>query len=94
MLTPAFLTLLVGMLLGQRFKVLILVPSILIILMFAIGAMIAGVAPGTVALTATAAIACLQIGYLVGTGLHYLWLTVRENRLRRPVNSRPARAAR
>jgi len=76
MTMPAILSLLVGMVLGQRFNFLILVPSILLILLIAIGAAIARVeGPGNVALTAAAAIACLEIGYLLGISIRYLFMT-------------------
>ncbi len=60
-------TLLIGMLLGLRFKVLIVAPASLGAMLFAIcvGIMHAD-APWKIGLGAAAAIACLQIGYVAG----------------------------
>jgi hypothetical protein len=63
--------LLVGMLLGQRFKVLILVPFIMLVLAFALAESVAPVsrfAPAEM----IAAAASLQIGYLLGVCVRYL----------------------
>jgi hypothetical protein len=63
----AIFTLLIGAALGQRFTVLILIPAILATLGAAIGLGVARAQmPGTIALLALAAVACLQIGYLFG----------------------------
>lgn len=83
MLTPAIVSLLVGMVLGHRFKVLILVPAIFLAILFAVGS---GVARAETAWTvvATAAIAAcgLQIGYLFGTGIRRIMVLARASRLR------------
>jgi len=64
---------LVGAALAQRFTVLVLVPVILVTLGVAIGLGIARAqAPGTIVLGTVAAIACLQIGYLLGLGIRPL----------------------
>lgn len=69
----AIFVFLVGAALGQRFTVLVLVPAILVTLGVAIGLGIArGQTPGTITLVAVAAIACLQIGYLLGLGVRQL----------------------
>jgi hypothetical protein len=63
----AIFTLLIGAALGQRFTVLILIPAILATLAVAIGlGMARAQVPGTIALITLAAVACLQIGYLLG----------------------------
>jgi hypothetical protein len=73
---------LVGAALGQRFTVLVLVPAILITLGIAIGVGVARAqAPGTIALVTVAAVACLQIGYLLGVGIRQL-IRGRARRLR------------
>ena len=78
----AIFTLLVGATLGQRFTVLILVPATLVTLGVAIGLSIAfAQSPGTIALVTVSAIACLQIGYLLGLGIRQL-IESRVNRLR------------
>jgi hypothetical protein len=73
---------LVGAALGQRFAVLVLVPAILVTLGITIGLGIARAqAPGTIALVTVAAIASLQIGYLLGLGVRQL-IEGRARRLR------------
>ncbi len=83
MVTPAIIGLLVGMLLAQRFKVLVLVPVILLTLVFAIGAGIAR-ADGVWAVGSTAAVTIvgLQIGYLLGIGIRHLIVLARASCLR------------
>jgi hypothetical protein len=69
----AIFMLLVGAALGQRFAVLVLVPAVLVTLGVAIGLGIARAqGPGTIVLVTVAAIACLQIGYLLGLGIRQL----------------------
>ena len=67
MLVSSISTLLIGMLLGLRFKVLIVAPASLGAMLFAIcvGIMHADV-PWKIGLSAAAAIACLQVGYVAG----------------------------
>ena len=67
MLVSSISTLLFGMLLGLRFKVLIVAPASLGAMLFAIcvGIMRADV-PWKIGLGAAAAIACLQVGYVAG----------------------------
>lgn len=77
--------LLLGMVLGQRFKVLVLVPVMAFIVLVAIGAGVArgqGFLPET--LMAVAAIAGLQIGFLAGIAINEsnLFVTVRSSKLR------------
>jgi hypothetical protein len=79
----ALICLLVGMTLGQRFKVLILLPAIALTLVVAIGVGIARAdAPWAVVLAAAAAIASLQIGYLGGVGILHLAVVARASRQR------------
>ena len=83
MLTPALVSLLIGLMLAQRFKVLSLIPVILLTLLFALTAALSGAnATWTSALTAAVAIAGLQVGYLLGIGLRHLTLIARAHRLR------------
>lgn len=83
MVTPALIGLLVGMLLAQRFKVLVLAPVILLTLIFAIGAGIARADAVWVAgSTAAVTIVGLQIGYLLGIGIRHLIVLARATRLR------------
>lgn len=76
-------SLLVGMVLGQRFKVLVLVPAIALTLPLTIAAGLLRADPlGAIVVLAVASIASLQIGYLAGTGLRYLMSAARASRLR------------
>lgn len=93
MLPLALLCLLVGMVLGQRFKVLILAPSMIITLGIIIGTgIVRAEPPWTLGLSAAAAITALQIGYLVGLGIRQLMAGARASRLKSALfaNSLPA----
>jgi hypothetical protein len=80
-MTFAMISLLVGMVLGQRFKVLVLLPTIAIAVLFAIGV---GIAQADTAwwifLTAAATATSLQIGYLAGCGIRYTLVVARASR--------------
>ncbi len=72
----------VGAALAQRFAVLVLVPAIMVGLGISIGLGVARAqAPGTIILVTIAAIACLQIGYLLGVAIRQL-IQSRASRLR------------
>jgi hypothetical protein len=89
----AILTLLVGVALGQRFTVLVLLPAILVTLCIAVGVgMARAQTAGTIALGAIAAIVCLQIGYLLGLAIRQV-IKARASRLRSAsfTDSPPAR---
>jgi len=76
------LGLLIGMILGQRFKVLILAPAVLLIVLLAIGAAIESTNPAwSVGARAAMALVGLQFGYLLGAGIRYLKVLARANRL-------------
>jgi hypothetical protein len=67
------LTLLGGMVLGQRFRVLILVPGSAILLPLAIGVgLVRYDGLGPTLLSTIFALASLQIGYFVGLGIRYM----------------------
>ncbi len=79
----AVISLLVGMVLGRRFKVLVLVPAIALTLMLTIGTgIVRADALWAIVATAVATIASLQIGYLAGTGIRHLMVAARASRLR------------
>jgi len=83
MLTPAIISFLVGLALAQRFKVLVLIPVILLTLIFAVVAGLSGAAAGWAsALTAVIVITDLQIGYLIGIAVRQVMLSARAHRLR------------
>jgi uncharacterized membrane protein len=90
MLTPAIISFLVGLALAQRFKVLILIPVILLTLVFAIVAGLSGAAAGWAsALTAVVTITGVQIGYLLGIALRHAMLLARAQRRRAGSLTRP-----
>ena len=72
MITLSMISLLVGAALGQRFKVLVLMPAIamVLVLVVASGVWLAQTAWVIVLMAATAA-TCLQIGYFVGIAIHH-----------------------
>lgn len=83
MILLAILSLLLGMVLGQRFAVLILVPAIFFTLAIAIGIGAARIgSPWIIGLTAAAAISCLQLGYFLGLAIRHLTATARANEVR------------
>jgi hypothetical protein len=82
MLTSVLISLLVGMVLGHRFKVLVLLPAITIVLLAMISAQIAGADGWQTAWTATAASVVLQLGYMVGYGIRRFTVAARASRRR------------
>lgn len=82
MIMPALISLLVGMLVAQRFKVLSLLPVIPLSAVFtiAVGAAHAEADWFIVATTALA-IVTLQVGYLLGLAVHQLMVLVRASRI-------------
>jgi hypothetical protein len=79
MMTLAMVSLLVGIVLGQRFNVLVLVPTIAIALVLAIAVAGADVSWWLV-LRAAAAATSLQIGYFIGIGIRNVVPAARESR--------------
>jgi uncharacterized membrane protein len=77
------LSLLAGMVLGQRFKVLILIPAIAVALFGAICAgILLGQNPWSIALMSIGVTTGLQIGYLMGTAIRFFLVASRTLRLR------------
>lgn len=73
MITLSIVSFLVGAALGQRFKVMVLMPAILIVPGISIVTGIAHVQSAwAIALMVATAAICLQIGYFVGIGVHHL----------------------
>jgi len=70
------ISLLVGAALGQRFKVMVLMPviAIVLVLVVATGVWLAQTAWVIVLMAATAA-TCVQIGYFVGIAIHHVLST-------------------
>jgi hypothetical protein len=79
----AILSFLIGAVLGHRFKVLVLVPTIVVGAAVAIGF---GIARGDdvwlIGLTVTLVSVCLQIGYLCGAVIVSLVIASRATRIR------------
>ena len=83
MMIFAVISMLIGMVLGQRFKVLVLLPAVAIVLPLTIAMEVARAdPPGPIALISIAVIASLQIGYLVGTGIRHFVVAARASRRR------------
>jgi hypothetical protein len=82
MTISALVGLLLGMLLAQRFTVLILIPVMLvsIILLVSIG-LGRGEQLWMVAAATTLTVIALQIGYLIGMAVHHLVVLARASRL-------------
>ena len=73
MMTLSMISFLVGAVLGQRFKIVVLIPAFAIVLFFVVGTGVALAQTGWwMVLMAAAAVTCLQIGYLVGIGVHHV----------------------
>ena len=85
------LCLLTGMALGQRFKVLVLVPAVLLVVALSIdfGGVRANFWPIT--FSAVAAVVGLEVGYLLGTGIATLVDGFRHNRANSLRGSSPTR---
>jgi hypothetical protein len=76
------ISLLLGMFLGRRFKVLILVPAILLILIATSAVSLArGDLSWTTILTGAVNLASLQIGYLIGLAVRHRLIAFPRNRL-------------
>jgi hypothetical protein len=73
MITLSMISLLVGAALGQRFKVMVLMPviAIALVLVVATGVLLAQTAWAIVLMAGVAA-TCLQIGYFVGIAIHHV----------------------
>ncbi len=72
-MTLSIISFLVGAGLGQRFKVMVLLPAFAVVLVLAVGAGVAlAQTAWSIALTAIIAGTSLQIGYFVGIGVHHV----------------------
>jgi len=76
------ISLMVGMVLAQRFSVFIMAPGVFVTLLAAIGLGIArSESLWAIAVSAALAVASIQIGYLLGAGARYLMLVARARSL-------------
>ena len=82
----AIITLLTGALLGVRFKVLVLVPTVAlaIVAVFA-GGLAHHEEASSIGLAMLIATICLQVGYLGGLGANQAVMAIRAGRVRRAV---------
>lgn len=73
MILLSMVSLLVGALLGQRFKVMVLFPATVIVLVIAVGIGVGHARMAwSIVLMAAAAATSMQIGYLIGIGVHHV----------------------
>ncbi len=96
MLTSTLISLMVGMVLGQRFKVPVLLPAAALALLATIGDEAArGEGFWPTVLSAAVVVASLQLGYLAGVGIRHFLIVARASRLRTAVvaKSQPVRRA-
>jgi len=93
MMTLVIITLLAGIVLGQRFKILILLPGITVVVIAALAIGIARAEHfGSIALMAVSAAATLQVGYLIGTAIRAFLVSARAARIYRGPVATPAPA--
>lgn len=95
MLVVAVTSLLIGAALGQRFTVMILLPGTVILLALSIAT---GVTHAntvwSIALTTAVAVTSMQIGYLIGIGVHHFRAARSHLSSRSPTLASPAASAR
>jgi hypothetical protein len=94
-MTSLIISFLVGMVLGQRFKVLILLPAIALALITVLSGGIARAEPAwSIFLMAVGVTIAIQLGYLIGTGVRAIIIGARAARPYPPSAPRPAVARR
>lgn len=73
MMTLSMISFLVGAALGQRFKVMVLMPAMAIVLVLAAGTGVTHAQTAwSIVLTTAIAATCLQIGYLIGIFIRHV----------------------
>jgi hypothetical protein len=83
MLFSALVSLMIGVVLARRFKVLILAPAFMLTLVLAIGTGLARTdVAWSIGSTALVVIIGLQVGYLFGSGMRHVMVLVRAGRPR------------
>jgi hypothetical protein len=87
MLMAAVISVLIGVALGQRFKIWVLPPILVLTIFFAVVAAFMGVGVWVAAEASLTMVVGFQVGYLLGIGLRHLMVVSRANRLRRAVSS-------
>ncbi len=82
MMTLMLICLLLGAVLGQRFKILVLVPGMAVVLPLVAAVGIVRADPyGKIAIAIMVAAASLQLGYLAGTALRHLLVLLRASQI-------------
>jgi hypothetical protein len=81
MITISMISFFAGVALGQRFKVMVLMPAIAIVLVLAVGSGVTHTQTAwSIVLTAVLAAVCLQIGYLTGIFVHHVHVAALSRR--------------
>ena len=81
MIVLSMVSFLVGALLGQRFKVMVLIPAVAAVLTLAVGIGVTHAHTGwSIVLMAAAAATSMQIGYLIGISIHHVLATPLSSR--------------
>jgi hypothetical protein len=81
MITISMISFLAGVALGQRFKVMVLMPAIAIVLVLALGSGVTHAQTAwSIILTSVLAAVCLQIGYLTGIFVHHVHVAALSRR--------------
>jgi hypothetical protein len=79
MISLSVISFLFGAVLAQRFKVLVLVPAMAIIIMLSVGVGSTDASPAWwIVLLAVVASTCLQLGYFAGIGIRHRLVTTRS----------------
>jgi hypothetical protein len=83
MMTLMQICLLLGAVLGQRFKVLVLIPGMAVVLpLVAAAGIVRADSYGNIALALMVAAVSLQLGYLAGIALRHLMVLLRASQIR------------
>jgi hypothetical protein len=95
MMTLSMISFFAGAALAQRFKVMVLMPAIVIVVGLAVATGFAHVPTAwSVVLMAATAATCLQVGYLVGIGIrHFLVAALPQSTCSLASRKTPARRA-
>jgi hypothetical protein len=81
MIILSLVSLLIGVALGQHFKIRVLIPGSVVLLIFLVGTSVTHAQSGwSIALTAVIVWLTMQIGYLIGIVVHHLRSTRSSNR--------------
>jgi hypothetical protein len=81
MITISMISFFAGVALGQRFKVMVLMPAIAIVLVLAVGSGVTHAQTAwSIIVTAFLAAVCLQIGYLTGIFVHHVYVAALSRR--------------